>query len=102
MPQQKLFVGGLSWNTNSDRLKEVFAKFGEVVEAKVVTDRNTGRSRGFGFVTFANADAAKQALSLNGEVVDGREIRVDFATERQPPSGGDRGPGRRGGGDRYE
>ena len=53
----KVFVGGLSWDTNDEGLRNAFAGFGEVVEAKVITDRDTGRSRGFGFVTFADANA---------------------------------------------
>ena len=93
----KLFVGGLAWATDSEGLKAAFAKFGEVSEAKVITDRDTGRSRGFGFVTFTDDDAAKEAVSLNGSELDGRTIRVDFATEKRnsgPRFGG-------GGGGRY-
>ena len=82
---KKLFVGGLSWNTTDDALRQAFERFGEVAEAKVITDRDTGRSRGFGFVTFANpaeADAAK--ASLNGSNLDGRAIKVDEAAEKGP------------------
>jgi RNA recognition motif-containing protein len=97
----KLFVGGLAWATDSDGLKNAFAEYGEVEEAKVITDRDTGRSRGFGFVTFSDDDAAKSALALNGTELDGRTIRVDFATEKS--GGGGRGGGRGGygGGGRY-
>jgi cold-inducible RNA-binding protein len=98
----KLFVGGLSWNTSDDGLRSSFASYGEVTDAKVVTDRDTGRSRGFGFVTFAQADDARQAQAgLDGTVLDGRTIRVNEA-ESKPRTGGgggdrgDRGP--RGGG----
>jgi RNA recognition motif-containing protein len=65
MPK-KLFVGSLGWNTKDEALREAFARFGEVTEAKVITDRETGRSRGFGFVTFANpedADAVADAAT---------------------------------------
>jgi heterogeneous nuclear ribonucleoprotein A1/A3 len=100
---KKLFVGGLSWDTTEDSLRSAFEKFGEVLEAKVVTDRETGRSRGFGFVTFAEAEAAEQAVqALNNSELDGRTIRVDEATER--PSSGPRrdfgGGGGGGGGNR--
>jgi RNA recognition motif-containing protein len=95
---KKLFVGGLSWGTSEEGLREAFAAFGEVTEAKIIMDRDTGRSRGFGFVTFANPDEAENALQqLNGTNLDGRTIRVDNAQE----SGrGGRGRGGGGGGGR--
>ena len=60
---KKLFVGGLSWDTTDDGLRQAFASYGEITEAKVITDRDTGRSRGFGFVTFAQDEDAKTAIS---------------------------------------
>ena len=90
----RLFVGGLAWATDDARLLEAFEQYGEVVEAKVIADRETGRSRGFGFVTFAQADDAQAALELNDQELDGRAIRVDVAKERPRQ---DRGPGGRGG-----
>ncbi|HSN81471.1 MAG TPA: RNA-binding protein [Polyangiales bacterium] len=82
----KLFVGGLSWNTTSEALQEAFAACGDVVEAKVVTDRDSGRSRGFGFVTFQDDQGAARAIEeLDGSSLDGRTIRVDRANDR--PSG---------------
>src|SRR5437764_926901 len=76
----KLFVGGLSFSTSSDRLREVFAAHGSVESARVVTDRDTGRSRGFGFVEMASEQDAQQAVSrLNGQDVDGRQIKVEVA-----------------------
>lgn len=89
----KIFVGGLSWNTNSEGLRAAFESFGEVVEAKVIMDRATGRSRGFGFVTFAQADDAKEAITRDGTELDGRTIRVAPAVENQD-RGGDRRPPR--------
>ena len=84
MPK-KLFVGGLSWNTTNEGLQQAFERFGEIAEAKVITDRDTGRSRGFGFVTFANAaDADAAKASLNGATLDGRAIKVDEAAEKGP------------------
>ena len=101
---KKLFVGGLSWGTSDASLAEVFAEFGEVVEAKVILDRETGRSRGFGFVSYAQpADADRAIAELDGREVDGRSIRVSEAREKQGGGGGGfggggRGPGRGDGG----
>ncbi len=94
----KLFVGGLAWATTDEGLHEAFSSYGEVVEAKVITDRETGRSRGFGFVTFADAKAAKEAVAnMDGSELDGRRINVDEARERAPRGGGGGGGGYGGG-----
>ena len=98
---KKLFVGSLSWGTNDDALRDAFAVHGEISEAVVITDRDTGRSRGFGFVTFEDDDAADKAIAaLNGTELDGRTIRVDVAQakERNRGGGGGGGGGYRGGG----
>jgi RNA recognition motif-containing protein len=88
----KLFVGGLSFSTSSDRLRETFAAVGSVASASVVTDRDTGRSRGFGFVEMATPEEADQAVSrLNGTTLDGRVINVEKA--KSPGAGGGRGTG---------
>ena len=90
----KLFVGGLAWATTDETLHEHFATYGNIVEAKVIKDRDTGRSRGFGFVTYEESDSATQAQeNLNGSELDGRSIRVDTATERRPRQGGGGGGG---------
>jgi len=79
----KLFVGSLSWNTTGDELRDAFAACGEVVEAKVIMNRDTGRSRGFGFVTYQNDEGATRAIeTLDGSTLDGRSIRVDRANDR--------------------
>lgn len=97
---KKLFVGNLSWSTTDSTLEELFSPFGTITEAKVITDRDSGRSRGFGFVTFTDADAGeKAAAQLNGSELDGRTIRVDAAQERRDDRGG--GGGYRGGRDRW-
>jgi cold-inducible RNA-binding protein len=94
----KLFVGGLSWGTDDDALRDAFAEFGDVVDAKVITDRETGRSRGFGFVTFASAAEAKAAISsMDGTTLDGRTINVNEAQDRRNDGGGGGGGGGRGG-----
>lgn len=81
---KKLFVGGLSWGTTDDALRSAFEKYGEIVEAKVIADRDTGRSRGFGFVTFADDAVAIRAMEeMNGADLDGRSIRVDEAHDRR-------------------
>lgn len=81
---KKLFVGGLSFNTTDQGLQQAFATFGTVVEAKIITDRDNGRSRGFGFVSFSEDDAAERAIAqMNGTELDSRTIRVDRANERQ-------------------
>ena len=102
---KKLFVGGLSWDTTDDGLRQAFASYGEITEAKVITDRDTGRSRGFGFVTFAQDEDAKTAMSkMDGTSLDGKNIKVNEAQEKSPRGGGGRsggggfGGGRGGGG----
>jgi cold-inducible RNA-binding protein len=91
----KVFVGGLAWATTDESLRRAFEACGDVVDAKVVVERETGRSRGFGFVTFADATASHAALEqMNGAMIDGRAVRVSEANEtpRAPGGGGDRGP----------
>ena len=75
----KLYVGNLPYNISDDQLSDLFAKFGTPDSAKVITDRDSGRSKGFGFVEFSNADQAKQALSLNGTEFGGRSLTVNEA-----------------------
>lgn len=80
---KKLFVGSLSWNVDDRGLRDAFAPHGEITEAVVITDRGSGRSRGFGFVTFRDDEAADKAVAaLNNTDLDGRTIRVDVAQER--------------------
>jgi len=91
---KKLFVGNLSWGTDRDSLFRAFEGFGEIEDARVITDRDTGRSRGFGFITFVDGDAADRAVEeMNGQDLDGRPLRVNEAMERQDRGGG--GGGRR-------
>jgi cold-inducible RNA-binding protein len=95
---KKLFVGGLSWDTTDDGLRQAFASYGEITEAKVITDRATGRSRGFGFVTFAQDEEGKTAMTkMDGTSLDGKTIKVNEAQEKSPRPGGG-GGGRPGGG----
>jgi len=79
----RLFVGSLSWDTTAQKLRDVFSEFGTVTDAAIVTDRGSGQSRGFGFVTFENRrDATRAVAQLNGAEIDGREIVVNVATGR--------------------
>lgn len=76
----KLFIGGLSFSTSNERLREFFSEAGQVQSAEVVTDRDTGRSRGFGFVEMATEEEADQAVGrLNGRELDGRSLKVEKA-----------------------
>jgi cold-inducible RNA-binding protein len=94
---KKLFVGSLAWATDSSSLQAAFERFGEIEEATVISDRETGRSRGFGFVTFTEEGPTQQAISeMNGTDLDGRPIVVNEAKEQAPRGnrgggGGDRG-----------
>lgn len=97
-----IFVSGLNYSMTSEELTEVFTPFGAVTSAKVVTDRATGRSRGFGFVEMPDSDEGRSAISqLDQTEVKGRKINVKEAEERAPRPSGDRGGfggGRREGG----
>jgi len=83
---QTLFVGGISYDTNSDSLKNYFAGAGTVISCNIITDRMTGRSKGFGFIEMSNADEAQNAISMfNGQEFEGRKLAVNIArpkTER--------------------
>lgn len=81
----KLYVGNLEYEVTGDQLKELFSQAGTVVEAVVITDRNSGKSKGFGFVTMGNEEEAKKAMeTLNGKEVQSRSIVVNEARPQQP------------------
>ena len=95
----KVFVGNLPFGLKDDELKEMFADFGDITEAVIIKDKFSGRSKGFGFVTFSSEESAKKAVSeLNGKDVQGRALKVNEATpmdpnarrERRPFNGGNR------------
>lgn len=93
----RLFVGSLSYNVTDQMLSDAFAQAGTVVSAKVIIDRMTGRSKGFGFVEMANDEEAKKAMGIwNGKELDGRTVVVNEARPMEPRTGG--GGGYRGGG----
>lgn len=97
----RLYVGNLSWDSEEGSVRDAFAQFGDVRDVKLITDRDTGRPRGFGFVTMGSeAEAARAIEGLNGQMLDGRELRVNVAEDRRP-SGGGGGRSRGGRGDRW-
>ncbi len=95
----RLYVGNLSFHTSSDAVRDAFAQYGEVTDVHLVTDRQTGQPRGFGFVTMGTGAAAQAAIAgMNGSTLDGRPLRVNEAEERQGGGGGRGGGGFGGGG----
>ncbi|KAL6183013.1 hypothetical protein ACLB2K_044424 [Fragaria x ananassa] len=111
MGSSKVFIGGVSYQTDDAGLREAFGRYGDVVDARIITDRETGRSRGFGFVTYTTPEEASSAIQgLDGKDLHGRIIRVNYATDRPRGNfsygGGDGGysggyGGGRGGGGSY-
>jgi RNA recognition motif-containing protein len=94
----KLFVGNLSFNTTENDLQDAFAAHGTVTEANLLMDRETGRPRGFGFVTMSSPEEAQNAISaLNGATLDGRSLTVNEARPREERTGGGSGGGRENG-----
>ncbi|KAL5129975.1 Glycine-rich RNA-binding protein GRP1A [Glycine soja] len=97
--EYRCFVGGLAWATDDHALERAFSQYGEIVETKIINDRETGRSRGFGFVTFASEQSMKDAIgAMNGQNLDGRNITVNEAQSRGGGGGGGGGGYNRGGG----
>jgi len=94
----KLYVGNLAYTTTEDELREKFSQFGEVESVNVIMDRDTGRSKGFGFVEMGSEDAAQAAIeAMNGTEIDGRTIKVsESKPQERRPGGGGRGGGRGG------
>ena len=84
----KLYVGNLSYTTNDSTLNDLFSPFGQVESARVITDHDSGTSKGFGFVEMSNADAQKAMGALNGREIDGRSIRVNEAKPQENRGGG--------------
>ncbi|HOP06649.1 MAG TPA: RNA-binding protein [candidate division Zixibacteria bacterium] len=92
-----IYIGNLSYNTTEERLREAFESYGQVSSVKIITDRETGRPRGFGFVEMDNQDEGMAAISgLNGQELDGRALNVNEARQRESRGGGRGGGGYRG------
>src|SRR3954470_6562757 len=95
----RLYVGNLSFNTTADGVRTAFQQFGTVSDVHLVTDRETGRARGFAFVTMGTPEEAAKAIqAMDGQTLDGRPLRVNEAEQRQQRGGGGGGGGYRGGG----
>ncbi len=95
--EKKLYVGGLSYSTTEDTLRDYFAQCGNVDSVKIITDRETGRSKGFGFVEMATDQAAQDAIAkFDGKEFEGRRLTVNEARPQAPRSGGGGGGGGRG------
>jgi RNA recognition motif-containing protein len=88
----KIYVGNLPFSATEEEVRKLFAQYGTVESASLVTDRETGRPRGFGFVEMSASDAARAIQNLNGKSMGGRPLRVNEAQERKPGSGGRRFP----------
>jgi RNA recognition motif-containing protein len=94
MQQNKLYVGNFPYSVDEAQLRGLFTPYGEISELAMIMDRETGRPKGFAFLTFASQQSAEKALELNGRDLGGRPLKVNMAMERDSRSGG----GRRGGG----
>ncbi len=100
---KKLYCGNLSYSVRSAQLEQLFSEYGNVVSAQVIEDRETGRSKGFGFVEMSTEEEANAAIDgLNGQENEGRNLQVNEARPREPRSGGGYGGGRGGGGGRRD
>ncbi len=96
---KKIYVGNLPWSADDNALRDLFSTIGEVHSVAVIADRDTGRSRGFGFIEMENGDADKAISELNGKELDGRELRINEARDRNDRGGRSSGGG--GGGGRW-
>ncbi len=90
----KLYVGNLPFTATDDTVRSLFAKHGTVEKVSLITDRDSGRPRGFGFVEMSNADASRAMQALNGTEMEGRALKVNEAQDRDRSAGGNRGPRR--------
>ncbi|KAH9602700.1 hypothetical protein KSS87_018269 [Heliosperma pusillum] len=98
MSSSKVFIGGLPWAMDDTNLRETFSQYGEVLDARVIVDREQNRSKGFGFVTFSSTEAASSAIqAMDGQDLQGRRVKVDYAADRAPRSFGGGGGGFGGG-----
>ncbi len=91
MAQNKLYVGNFPYSVDEAQLRDVFGQYGEISDLAVITDRETGRPKGFGFITFATEEAAERALEQNGQDLEGRPLRVNYAIDK-PRNGGSNRP----------
>ena len=90
--QNKLYIGNLPFSVDDAQVRALFTPYGEISELSLIMDRDTGRPKGFGFITFANQSSAEKALEQNGKELGGRALRVNIATDK-PRTSGPRGGG---------
>lgn len=95
MKQNKLYVGNFPYTVDEEQLRELFSSYGEIEDLALIKDRDTGRPKGFGFITFASQQSAEKALEMDGKDLGGRPLKVNMATEK-PARGGGGGGGRGG------
>lgn len=88
MSQSKIYVGNLSYNTTEDELRDYFAQYGNIEDIKLIIDFNTGRSKGFGFITFSANQDCENALAANGVELSGRKLKVNIARDDNRTNGG--------------
>jgi len=93
MSEAKIYVGNLSYGATDGDIESYFQKYGKIKDVKVITDRDTGRSKGFAFVTFESPDSAQNALEADGKDLNGRNLKVSIAREQQGRTGGAGGRG---------
>ena len=98
MSQNKVYVGSLSYDMTTDELQSFFGQYGDIEETRLITDRETGRSKGFAFITYTNQNGAQAALVANGIELQGRKIRVNIARDNNSNGGGRRREGMSSGG----
>ena len=100
MNKSKIYVGNLSYQTTDEELRDFFTQYGAIEEVKLISDFQTGRSKGFAFITFASDDEGEKALAADGTELSGRKLRVNTAKDNPRRGGG--GGGHRGGGRDYD
>jgi len=98
MQQNKIYVGNFPYSVDESQLRDLFAAYGQIDDLALIMDRETGRPKGFAFITFATQQSAEKALEQNGKDIGGRPLKVNMATEKPARSGGGGGGGRPGGG----
>lgn len=94
MKQNKIYVGNFPYTADEAQLRGIFSAYGDIEECAVIMDRDTGRPKGFGFITFASQQAAEKALEQDGKDLDGRPLKVSMAQERAPRRDSGNGGGR--------
>ncbi len=98
MNQSRIYVGNLSYNVTDDQLRDYFGQYGQIEDVKLITDYQTGRSKGFGFITYTSADEAQASLAADEVEFEGRKLKVNIAKESRQRAGGAGGGGGGGGG----